>query len=383
MKILCIDQFAQLGGGQLCLLDLLPAFHRNGWEIRAMVPDQGEYAARLRASHCHVDQLPLPQLSNGKKTFTDQLRYLASVVRSTGQLRRLLRAWKADLLYVNGPRVLPAAARVSREQEIPLIFHAHHWIAETSARRLVQSSINASKASVIACCQYVASSLSPRVPARRIKVIYNGVGDYRCSPARRCLPIKNVGIVGRIDPEKGQLDFVRAARIIARRFPHVRFHVVGSPQFSAGEYYAQVLNESQGLPVHFHGWRDDISTVLDSLDLLVVSSPGSEATPRVILESLSAGVPVLAYSVGGIPEILDNNQTGFLSAPTPDALASHLAEILETDPVVVELIAQRACAVWRERFHIDRWRALVCDALTRAAIANQPALATEQPQMIL
>jgi glycosyltransferase involved in cell wall biosynthesis len=383
MRILCIDQFAQLGGGQLCLLDLLPAFHRNGWEIRALVPDQGEYAERLRASHCHVEPLALPHLSNGKKTFTDQFRYLASVVRATSQLRKLLRVWKADLLYVNGPRVLPAAARVSREQEIPLIFHAHHCIAEASGRYLVQSSINASKASVIACCQHVASSLSPRVPANRIKVIYNGVGDYRCLPARRSLPIRDIGIIGRIDPEKGQLDFVRAARIVASRFPHVQFHVVGSPQFSAGEYYAQVLKESQGLPVHFHGWRDDISDVLASLDLLVVSSPCSEATPRVILESLSAGVPILAYSVGGIPEIIDNNQTGFLSMPTPDALASRMAEILETDRVVIELIAQRARAAWREKFHINRWRDHVCDTLTRAANANQPEFATQQPQMIL
>jgi glycosyltransferase involved in cell wall biosynthesis len=383
MRILCLDQFAQLGGGQLCLLDLLPAFQRNGWEIRAMVPGEGEYAARLRASDCHVEQLRLAHLSNGRKTFTDQFLYLASVVQMTGQLRKLLRGWPPDLLYVNGPRVLPAAAKVSREDQIPLLFHAHHRIAEGSALRLVQTSLNASRASVIACCSYVASSLAPRVPRSRIRVIYNGVSDYRQSPARRALPIQRVGIVGRIDPEKGQLDFVRAARTVLRRFPQVRFHVVGSPQFSAGGYWGQVLKESEGLPVHFHGWRDDISRVLSSLDLLVVSSPRSEATPRVILEGLSAGVPVLAYALGGIPEIVEDSRTGFLSAPTPEALASRMADVLETDLGAIDLLAQRARSTWQERFHIDRWRALVCDCVTGAALANPSEFATRPPQLTI
>jgi glycosyltransferase involved in cell wall biosynthesis len=381
MKILCLDQFAQLGGGQLCLLDLLPAFLGNGWEIRAMVPGEGEYTARLRALDCQVEQLRLAPLSSGRKTFTDRFSYLASVLQMTGLLRKQLRGWRPDLLYVNGPRVLPAAARVSRQEGIPLIFHAHHRIAEGSALRLVQTSLNASRASVIACCSYVASSLTPRVPRSRIRVIYNGVHDYGQSPIRRALPIQRIGIVGRIDPEKGQLDFVRAARTVVSRFPHVEFHVVGSPQLSAGGYSDQVLKESEGLPVHFHGWRDDISLVLRSLDLLVVSSPRSEATPRVILEALSANVPVLAYALGGIPEIIEDNRTGFLSPPNPEALASRMADVLETDLGVIDFIAQRARSTWQERFHIDRWRALVCNCVTRAAVANRSEFATEQPQM--
>jgi glycosyltransferase involved in cell wall biosynthesis len=383
MKILCLDQFAQLGGGQLCVLDLLPAFLLNGWEIRALVPGEGEYASRLRALDCPVEHLSLTPLSSGRKTFGDQLRYLASVVQMTRQLRKLLRKWRPDLLYVNGPRVLPAAAKVSREDGIPLLFHAHHRIAEGSALRLVQTSLNASQASVIACCSYVATSLTSRVPRSRIRVIYNGVSDYSETPIRRALPIQRVGIVGRIDPEKGQLDFIRAARIVVHRFPHVQFHVVGSPQFSAGEYPGEVLKESGGLPVVFHGWRDDISCVLRSLDLLVVSSPHSEATPRVILEALSAGVPVLAYALGGIPEIIEDNRTGFLSAPTPEALASRMSEVLGTDLGALDLMAQRARSTWQERFHIDRWRAHVCDCVTRAAVANPSEVATGQQQITI
>jgi glycosyltransferase involved in cell wall biosynthesis len=378
MKILCLDQSAQLGGGQLCLLDLLPAFLANGWEVHAMLPGEGEYSARLRALKCNVADLHLAPLPSQRKTIADCPSYLVSVLRITGQLQRLLETGRPDLLYVNGPRVLPAAAWVSRREGIPLIFHAHHRILESSALRIAQSSLNASRASVIACCSYVASSYSRRVPGKRIKVIYNGVSDQRSLHIRAASPIENVGIIGRIDPEKGQLDFVRAVRKVVQRFPHIQFHVIGSPQLSSGEYADQVLKESEDLPVRFHGWRHDISDVLRSLDLLVVSSPYTEATPRVILEAFSASVPVLAYALGGIPEVIDDNRTGFLTAPTPEALASRLVEVLETDAGVPHHVALNARSTWQERFHIDRWRQTVCDFLTRAAWSSRTGFITRQ-----
>jgi glycosyltransferase involved in cell wall biosynthesis len=383
MRILCLDQVAQLGGGQLCLLDLIPAFLANGWEIQAMAPSEGEYAGRLRALGCNVAELRLPPLSSGRKTFTDHFSYVASVVQSTMQIRKQVRGWRPDLLYVNGPRVLPAAARVGRQEGIPLIFHAHHRISEGSALRLVQASLNASRASVIACCSYVAASLTPRIPGSRIGIIYNGVSEHRGLPVRVTSPIRSVGIIGRIDPEKGQLEFIRAARMVAPLFPQVEFQVVGSPQLSTGRYSNRVLKESEGLPVRFHGWQHDISAVLGSLDLLVVSSVCAEATPRVILEALSAGVPVLAFAVGGIPEIIDDSRTGFLSAPTPEALASRMADVLETDLGVIDLISQRGRSTWRERFHIDRWRAHVCDRVTRTALSNQAGFAASEPQLTI
>jgi glycosyltransferase involved in cell wall biosynthesis len=207
-------------------------------------------------------------------------------------------------------------------------------------------------------------------------VIYNGVSDQRSLSIRTSSPIENVGIIGRIDPEKGQLDFVRAVRKVVERFPHIQFHVIGSPQLSSGGYADQVQKESEDLPVRFHGWRHDISDVLRSLDLLVVSSPYTEATPRVILEAFSASVPVLAYALGGIPEVIDDNRTGFLTAPTPEALASRLVEVLETDVGALHHVTLNARSTWQERFNIDRWRQIVCDSLTRAAWPSRAEVIT-------
>ena len=74
-------------------------------------------------------------------------------------------------------------------------------------------------------------------------------------------------------------------------------------------------------------WVDDQSALFAGIDLLVVPSEPVENTPRVILEAYSAGVPVLAYYAGGIPELVDDGRTGILVRPqTPEALAQSIRE---------------------------------------------------------
>ena len=71
--------------------------------------------------------------------------------------------------------------------------------------------------------------------------------------------------------------------------------------------------------------------VLADLDLLVVPSISAEATTRVILEAFSAGVPVVAYSIGGIPEIIRESRNGFLVPECePRALARKIQEVTDS-----------------------------------------------------
>ena len=105
------------------------------------------------------------------------------------------------------------------------------------------------------------------------------------------------------------------------------FVVCGDALFSSPHYSRRVRAEAEGLPIEFTGWRDDIRDVLSTLDLVVVPSSRVEATTRVILEAFSAGIPVVAFRSGGIPEIVEDGVTGVLSAPTAPDLASKLLEL--------------------------------------------------------
>ena len=124
--------------------------------------------------------------------------------------------------------------------------------------------------------------------------------------------------------------------------------------FSPGSYAEEMYRLASRLPVDMLGWRSDVAAVLRDLDILTVPSTPAEATTRVILEAFSAGVPVVAYAAGGIPEIIRDGENGFLVPEcTPEALARRIDDARGCD---LRSIARRAREEWERRFRIDRYR---------------------------
>jgi glycosyltransferase involved in cell wall biosynthesis len=85
----------------------------------------------------------------------------------------------------------------------------------------------------------------------------------------------------------------------------------------------------------------------------------------VILEAFSAGVPVVAFPSGGIPEIVEDGVTGVLSPPSAQDLASKLLELFSSGAGLLDCISARAKAIFAERFTLERYRADVLDAVGR------------------
>ena len=109
-----------------------------------------------------------------------------------------------------------------------------------------------------------------------------------------------------------------------------------------------------GLPVEFAGWVDDVYACMAQLDLLLVPSAGHEATTRVILEAFAAGVPVIAFPSGGIPEVVEDGVTGLL-ANTSEEMAQRAIELLTGDARRLISMAQAARQSWSRRFTLERY----------------------------
>ena len=232
--------------------------------------------------------------------------------------------YRIGLLYVNGPRMTPAAVWAGRR--VPVVFHCHSHVPKPYATWLVARPLARIGATVISSSRFTAASIGLEAA-----VIYNGVADC----ARPRVPAYDgfrIGVIGRIAPQKGQALFLQAARILLNLVPDCRFEISGaslSGDPDAKEYYSRIEQLARGLPVEFSGWTDDIGSVLARLDVLVVPSLGAEATTRVVLEAFSAKAPVVAFATGGIPEVIVHDRTGLLvREPSPEALASALAGLL-------------------------------------------------------
>jgi glycosyltransferase involved in cell wall biosynthesis len=358
VNILFLDQFSDLGGAQQCLLDLAPAVQAAGWNMTCAVPGTGKLVTKLRGLGITVTSLHIAGLASGRKPPLDFLRFSLDAPKLARDIGHLAAEVRADLIYVNGPRVLPAAAWVARRTRRPLLFHCHSYLAQRSAAILAGRSLQFARARVIACCRYVARPLWPFVDPGRMHVIYNGTAEtVAAKPALNGQ--RRLGMIGRVSPEKGQVEFVQAVRLLMHRQTDCRFVICGAPLFSdrdAEHYFERVRESARGLPLEFSGWQQDIGPTLAQLDMLVVPSLREPGAPRVVLEAFAARVPVVAFVSGGIPEIVINNSTGFLvEPPTAEALAAKLEALLHA-PGELRTVADRAYETWKEKFTLERYR---------------------------
>ncbi|HTP36725.1 MAG TPA: glycosyltransferase family 4 protein [Candidatus Acidoferrales bacterium] len=371
MTILFLDQFSDLGGAQQVLLEFLPAIRQRGWHALVGLPGDGPLFTAVRALGIETARIDCGPYSSGQKSAADLGRFVAGTPRLAHQIRALARRAGAQIIYLNGPRLVPAAALAGLDH--PVVFHSHSYLAHGITRRFTGAALRKMNARVIAACAFVAEPWRRYVDAARIRVIYNGVAGPAQAPKRSTGNAPRIGCIGRLAPEKGQLDFVAAASLIHRALPGARFVIHGAALFhnaASGRYEARVRRAAAGLPVEFAGWTADVHSAMASLDLLLVPSARLEATTRVILESFAAGLPVIAFRSGGIPEVVEHGINGLL-VDSAEEMARESIRLLTAGSALAGAISRAARDTWERRFTIARFH----DEIARVLISIHPTSA--------
>jgi glycosyltransferase involved in cell wall biosynthesis len=366
LRVLVLDQFSDLGGAQRNLLLLLGAMRERSWEAVVGLAGKGQLFERVRDLGFETFSIPCGPFSLGSKSPLDLARFARQLPLLARRIRNWGGAFRPDAIYLNGPRVLPGAALA--RLRTPALFHAHSYLPRGEMRAVSGFALRRLEARVVACCNFVAAPWKPYLAPSSPSVVFNGVGGPDRPLHRRHAGPPKVGCVGRISPEKGQLDFLAAAAMIHRALPECRFLVYGAPLFSrkAARYGAEVNAAARGLPVEFPGWAVDVYAALADLDVLLVPSRGLEGMPLTILEAFAAGVPVVAFRAGGIPEIVDDGRTGIL-ADSVAQMAESAVSLLAGDPARRRSIAAAARESWSTRFTAERWQRQVLSEIERVA----------------
>ena len=167
---------------------------------------------------------------------------------------------------------------------------------------------------------------------------------------------KNViGFIGRLEREKGILNFVYAIPLILKRENDVRFVICGEGEL-ADTIRKKLINK--GELKHFvklKPWvsHENVPSVLNRLKLLVLPSY-TEGLPNILLEAMACGTPVLATTVGAIPDIIKEGITGFLlKSNEPEHIASRIIELLDK-PELLENVSINAYNYVRENFSYEK-----------------------------
>lgn len=143
--------------------------------------------------------------------------------------------------------------------------------------------------------------------------------------------LAKIGLIGRLSPWKGQHIFIQAASLVSKKYEQVKFFIIGSTMFGEEQYELEIreLVNSLNLQnfVEFVGFVQNIPNRIEDLDMVVHASTTGEPFGQVIIEGMAAGKPIVATNGGGVPEIVQNHETGLL-IPMSDPVA--MAEAITT-----------------------------------------------------
>jgi lipopolysaccharide/colanic/teichoic acid biosynthesis glycosyltransferase/glycosyltransferase involved in cell wall biosynthesis len=313
----------------LLLPQLLAVLDAGGEAIGISAP--GPYAKELEAQG--VRHIPLT-------ASTRSLRPLADL-RAAGQLWRVLRKERPDVLHTHNPKPGLYGRVVGRLARVPMVVNTVHGLYatpdDTMVRRLAVYSLEAvasrfSHAELIQSREDFDLLVRSRLyPARRTCLLGNGIDLERFRPDRFPPDVRRrvrtelnvaeddvlVGMVGRLVREKGYTELFEAAERLRGR---VRFVVVGDRDPEKSDALDQTtMARAETAGVRFVGFRTDIDQLYTAMDIFVLPSH-REGFPRSAMEASAMGLPVVATDIRGCREVVDDGVTGLLvpvNAPGP------------------------------------------------------------------
>lgn len=332
-----------------------------------------EVARSLKSSGCTVDLGCILKKgsflgSTGLESFSDlhhfgvgRNLYGLQSIRSRWRLMRHLQKSEFAVahafdFYAN--LLLIPAAKLAR---VPVVIGSHRQLGDL----LSPAKFRAQLAMFRWCDRVVCNSqaaadrlLQAGLPARKLVVIGNGLPPQafaKTAPAlERRQGIVRVGMIARMNAiYKNQGGFLRAAARLAEKFPRVEFVLVGDGPLRAElEHQAAALGLQSR--VRFLGDCRDIPAILASLDVSIVPSI-SESLSNVMLESMAAGVPVVATAVGGNVELGGDGRASLVSPSDEEALAAGLERVV-ADAELRREMSYRARQFALENYTVERIR---------------------------
>jgi len=291
-----------MGGGQWSLYYLIKHLNKKKFHPIVLCPDKDELAEKMQRIGADVIYLK-----------AGRIRYLNPFI--IRKFINILKELKISLVHADSSTETFYAGIAARMLRIPLVWHIRvserewflDWVLSLLSTKMI----------------LVAGAISRRFSwlknYQKMAVIYNGINleDFDnfsiASSIREEFNISNdtvlLGCIGRIEKRKGQESLASAMRYLDNA--KLIFLGIGEKKYIDD---IKMLCNKRGIAdrVIFAGARDDIPAILRDIDILVFPSISGEGFPRVILEAMAAGRPVIATDDAGNPEAVEDGLTGYI-----------------------------------------------------------------------
>jgi len=336
LTVLEILSNAIVGGMETAVLRLVSHLPTRGFRVEALCPFRSPFTDALGTV---VDAVHIAPMGDRLRWHTVQMA--AGLVRDGG----------VDVIHAHLWTAHQIAALAGRLARVPVVATAHGMhitMPDLEAHLLGRTHL------CLVSEAARAHALAAGARASRVHVVRNGVDVGVFAPQRRTQhrPV-TIGYVGRLSPEKHPQLFVRAAARVRRDCPDARFAIVGDGPLR-GELAALAERLHVDDVLTFTGVRADMPQVYAAIDILALTS-WHEGTPLALLEAMASGLPVVATSVGGVPELVTVGVTGLLSRPGDDAALARALVELVLDPARRAAFGRAARARALAEFSLARY----------------------------
>ena len=165
---------------------------------------------------------------------------------------------------------------------------------------------------------YIVNSISTKqtiskLVNKKVEIIYNGISHITKNSLDEPSFITII-TVANLTERKGHQDYLKAINIIIRQFPECRFIFLGKDNLN-GKIQKNIIENSLSNNVQYLGFHEKVDEYLESSSIFVLPSLYGEGCPTSILEAFTFSVPVVAYKIDGIPELVDDGIDGLLFQP--------------------------------------------------------------------
>lgn len=378
MRILLLSTSMGMGGADKQLLSAAREMLRRGHDV-------------LIVSLTPLGPMGLEALTLGIPTQSLRMRRSWPDPRGLVRLARLVRAWRPDVLHSHMVHANLMARVLRLFLPIPAMVSTIHNIYEGGALRMAAYRLTNHLVDLITIVSEAAADRFVRegiVPRDLLRVIPNGLdteGFRNVSAEARESLRRSMGFeaefvwiaVGRFEISKDYPNMLHAFARVHQRASNTVLLLVGRGTYR-GEIEALARTLGVADAVRLLGVRNDVPELMSAADGYVMSSAW-EGMPVVLLEAATAGLPIVATSVGGNHEVVCNEESGFLVLPRDaEALARAMQRMMELSPAERRAMGERGREHVRAHYGlgrlVDRWEAVYSEVLARKGLTPAPTL---------
>ena len=387
MKILFYSHTGIVSGAENILLLALKRLNRRRFTPTAICPADGELAEKI--SELGISCQTILPLEARFTWRVDRLfKYLLSFLQTFRNLRKAIAETAPDVIHANSIRAGIAATAATVFTGKPIFWHLQDELPRHPFSTLIRLfAVSSPRVRLIAASQATADSFLGKFPRSfknrmPLRVVYNAIEPERFEvnalfreEKRREFQIGKdefvIGIVGQITPRKGQLELIRVFAEASKRMPPAKLLIIGAPMFNLDDLYFEELKKTVrelGLEerVKFTGKRSDVAGLMQALDALVVNSK-SEAFVIVALEAMACGTPVIATQVGGIREMIEHKNNGWLVPFGDERLLAEALIALNRQPELRAAFSENGKQIVNAKFHAGKFIAEMEDFFEQSA----------------